>query len=107
MINEDKVEIQSGLKRCLQHLDRILEKAKDDEDAQLQLAALKETRQTLIDLAKIYGTLKQSLTVNISLADSPEWHLLRQVLIETFNDYPEAGKAFIAKARRLNVTLAD
>ncbi len=40
-LNDERVEVQSGLKRCIKEIERILEEAKDDEDKQMQLAALK------------------------------------------------------------------
>ena len=105
VLNDERVEVQSGLKRCIKEIERILERAKDDDNAALQLSALKEMRQALIDLAKIYGTLKQSLTINVALTDSPEWLELRAILVDVFNAHPEAERAFVEKARRLNVAL--
>jgi len=105
VLNDERVEVQSGLKRCIKEIERILDRAKDDEDAVLQLAALKEMRATLIDLAKIYGTLKQSLTINVALTDSPEWYELRSILVAIFHEHEEAGRAFVERARKLNVSL--
>lgn len=104
-LNDERVEVQSGLKRCIKEIERILEEAKGDEDRILQLAALKEMRSALIDLAKIYGTLKQSLTINVSLTDSPEWLELRSILVDVFREHPAAERMFVEKARRLNVAL--
>ena len=104
-LNDERVEVQSGLKRCIKEIERILEEAKDDEDKQMQLAALKEMRSALTDLAKIYSGLRASLTINVALTDSPEWLELRSILVGVFNEHPAAGRAFVEQARRLNVAL--
>ena len=69
----------------------------------LALASLKEMRQTLIDLAKIHGTLKNELVVKIDLATSPQWAQLREILVEVFEQFPNAERAFVSKVRHLGV----
>ena len=105
VLNDERVEVQGGLKRCIGEIERILEEAKGDEDRLTQLSALKEMRSASVDLAKIYSGLRASLTINVALTDSPEWLELRSILVEVFGEHPAAGKAFVERARRLNVTL--
>ena len=105
VLNDERVEVQSGLKRVVKEIEAILDRAKKQNDDPLALASLKEMRNTLVDLAKVYGQLKTSLTVNVALSDSPEWLELRSILLGVFEKHPAAGKAFIERARRLNVSL--
>ena len=104
-MNEDRVEIQGGLKRIVKEIEGILERAKQNNDDPLALASLKEMRGTLVDLAKVYGQLRTSLTINVPLADSPEWLDLRTILAGVFSEHPAAGKVFVERARRLNIAL--
>lgn len=102
-LNEERVEISGGLRRCVKEIEGILERAKEQNDDPLALASLREMRQTLIDLAKLHGTLKNELTVRVDLAASPQWAQLREILCEVFADYPATERAFVEKVRHLGV----
>lgn len=102
-LNSERVEISSGLRRCVKEVEAILQRAKEREDDPLALASLKEMRATLIDLAKIHGSLKNELVVKVDLTSSPQWSQLREILIEVFADHPEAERAFVSKVRHLGV----
>lgn len=104
VLNDERVEVQGGLKRVVKEIEEILGRAKEKNDDPLALASLKEMRNTLVDLAKVYGQLKTSLTINVALTDSPEWAELRQVLIDVFRDHPDAERTFVERAHKLGVT---
>ena len=106
-LNGEQVEIKSGLKRILTEIDSILKRAKDRGDDPLALVSLREMRQTLLDLAKVYGTLKNELTINVNLADMPQWQQLREILVDVFRDHPEAELAFIEQTRHLRLGPPD
>lgn len=102
-LNEEQVEIKSGLKRIVTEIDRILKRAKERGDDPLALVSLREMRQTLLDLAKVYGTLKNELTINVNLADMPQWQQLREILVDVFREHPDAERAFIERTRHLRL----
>ena len=104
-INTDVVDIRSGLARIVAEVERILNRAKANGDDGMALASLRDMRATLLDLAKVYGQLKDVSTIQVEVGATPQWALLRQILIETFRDHPAALPTFIAKARPLRLAL--
>jgi hypothetical protein len=87
----------------VQKVEAIIERAEDENNDPLALASIKEMRSTLMDLAKVYGALKGTLTIEVSLADSPEWYELRVILMDLFQEFPEAGREFARRVKKLNV----
>lgn len=104
-INADQVDIRDGLKRIVREIEAILTRAKGEDDA-LALTALRDMRATLVDLAKVYGQLKEQTTVTVSINEAPEWMRLRHILSDVFRDHPEAGRAFIERAQRERLSIA-
>lgn len=75
---------------------RILLEAEKQGDLRTALAGIREARQCLELLAEMEGELDRRQHVNITL--SPEWHHVRNVLVESLTPYPDAR---IAVAERL------
>ena len=61
----ERVEIDTGLRRIVAEIDRVLQRAKANDDL-LALGSLKEMRTTLLALAKLHGQLRQELTVTVN-----------------------------------------
>jgi hypothetical protein len=102
-LNGEAVEIKSGLARIVRELEAILNRAKARGDDPLALVSLKELRGTLLDLAKVYGSLKSELTVTVNLAESPQWVQLRDILMDVLSRHPQAKQDFIERARFLRL----
>lgn len=102
-INGERVEIGDGLSRIVRELEAILNRAKARGDDPLALVSLKELRGTLLDLAKVYGSLKSELTVTVNLNDSPQWLQLREILLDVLGRHPQAKQEFIERARFLRL----
>jgi hypothetical protein len=102
-LNGEAVEIKGGLARIVRELEAILNRAKARGDDPLALVSLKELRGTLLDLAKVYGSLKSELTVTVNLNESPQWLQLRDILLDIFARHPEAKQDFIERARFLRL----
>jgi hypothetical protein len=102
-LNSETVEIKGGLARIVRELEAILNRAKARGDDPLALVSLRELRSTLLDLAKVYGSLKSELTVNVNLNDSPQWLALREVLFDVLSRHPQAKQDFIERARFLRL----
>lgn len=102
-IDDEQVDINQGLKRIVKEIEEILRRAKDSGDDAFALVSLREMRSTLLDLAKLYGRLNDSVNVNVNIAATPQWAELRQVLIEVFNEHPTALTTFQRKTRHLKL----
>lgn len=102
-LNGEAVEIKGGLARIVRELETILNRAKARGDDPLALVSLKELRATLLDLAKVFGSLKSELTVNVNLNDHPSWLQLRGVLLDVFERHPQAKQDFIERTRFLRL----
>ena len=102
-INRDTVDINEGLQRIVREVDGILRRAKAAGDDQLALTSLRDMRQTLMDMARIYGQLQQVTTVEINVADLPQWHQLKTILVEVFHLHPDASETFLTKTRHLRL----
>ena len=100
-INRDTVDIKEGLQRIVREIDSILRRAKAAGDDQLALISLRDMRQTLMDMARIYGQLQQVTTVNVNVGDLPQWQQLKAILVEVFRLHPDAGETFLTKTRHL------
>ncbi|MEE4212682.1 MAG: hypothetical protein V2I43_25845, partial [Parvularcula sp.] len=104
-INEDQVEITKSMQRVLREIEAILNRVKGDDDA-LALTALRDMRQTLMDLGKLYGQLNDKTTIQVSINEAPEWVRLRLILGDVFRAHPEAGQAFLARANQERLSIA-
>lgn len=102
-LNGEAVEIKGGLARIVRELEAILNRAKARGDDPMALVSLKELRATLLDLAKVYGSLKSELTVNVNLNDSPQWQQLRECLLDVLSRHPQARQDFIERTRFLRL----
>ena len=102
-INQDQLDISTGLQRIVREIDGILQRAKDAGDDGLALTALRDMRGTLMDLAKLYGKLREVSTVEVKILEAPQWVQLRAILVEVFNAHPAAGAAFLDKTRHLKL----
>ena len=95
--------MQEGLQRIVREVDGILRRAKAAGDDQLALTSLRDMRATLMDMARIYGQLQQVTTVNVNVADLPQWQQLKAILVEIFHLHPAAGETFLTKTRHLRL----
>ena len=64
-------------------------------------------RQTLMDLAKLYGKLREVSTVDVKILEAPQWVQLRAILGEVFAAHPAAGEMFLSKTRHLQLIMRD
>jgi|GEM_PF-2067197 len=99
----EQVEIKSGLQKIIREIETILNRAKARGDDPMALTALRDLRATLLDLAKVYGSLKSEMTVTVNLNDSPQWIVLRNVLLRVFEHHPAAKAEFIEATRSMRL----
>jgi hypothetical protein len=60
-------------------------------------------RGTLLDLARLHGQLQNVTTLQVNIAELPQWVQLRNILIEVFNEVPAAREVFARKTRHLKL----
>lgn len=102
-LNEGDIEIDASMKRILREIDALLNRAKADNNDPLALMSLKEMRATLMDLAKLTGSLQRELTVTVNLNESPQFITLRQMILQVLERHPDAKADFLGKMRRLQI----
>lgn len=102
-LNGERVEVDGGLRRIVHEIDALLRRAKEDGNDPLALMSLREMRQTLMDLAKLHGSLKNELTVSISLNDSPQFLKLREMILRVLERHPDAKADFLGEMTRLQI----
>ena len=106
-VNQDRVDISSGLQRIIREIECILNRSKESGDDQLALSALRDMKNTLLDLGRLHGQLQNVTTLQIKVAELPQWIQLRQILIEVFNEVPAARHVFALKTKHLNLIEAQ
>ncbi|QIQ87961.1 hypothetical protein [Erythrobacter sp.] len=102
-LNEGDVEIHRSLKRVVTEIDSLLQRAKADGNDPLALMSLREMRNALMDLAKLTGTLQNELTVNVNLNESPQFIVLRQMILRVLDRHPDAKADFLGEMQRLQI----
>jgi hypothetical protein len=90
-IEEGDVDITTGLQRIVREIDQILQRAKAAGDDGMAFASLRDMLVTLMDLAKLYGKLREVSTVEVKILGAPQWLQLRAILVEVFNEHRAAG----------------
>ena len=102
-LNGERIEVDRGLRRIVREIDALLQRAKKNGDDPMALMSLREMRTTLMDLAKLHGTLRQELTVQVNLNDSPQFQTLRDMILRVLERHPDAKADFLSEMRRLQV----
>ena len=103
-LNAGQVEIDGGLQNIVHEIDALLRRAKADGNDPLALMSLKEMRATLMSLAQLHGSLRQELTVNVNLNESPQFLTLREMILRVLARHPEAKADFLGEMKRLAIT---
>ncbi len=99
-LNDERVEVDSGLRKVVKEIEAILARAKGNEDDLLALGSLREMRTTLLALAKIHGQLNSELTVrHISISEDPRYHKLRTIILNVLEHHPDAKADFLGQVR--------
>ncbi|MEM7516068.1 MAG: hypothetical protein AAF368_03975 [Planctomycetota bacterium] len=98
-------DIDNDLRWIIQRLRRAVEACEDDEQL-LELAQLREMRKSLIDLAKVRGMFSNKIDVSIDLGSSPQFLMLRTIILKVLEAHPDAKAAFLEEMQALNVVEA-
>lgn len=102
-IVSDGEDIDNDLRWLLRRLRKSIEACGDDDDKLLELAQMREMRHTLESLAKLRGMFSQKIDVQIDLGSSPQFLLLRQIILRVLDQHPEAKADFLREMNVLKV----
>lgn len=106
LLNQDRLDVAQTYDSLARRVEKLITKAEETRDDGFALAAMEGLRKILRDIAQTQGKLANSLTVNVSLSESPEWVTLRTILGELVEEVPEAREPLLRKMRHhvLSVT---
>ena len=109
IINQDRLDISTTYESLARRVEKIISKAEAGEDDAFALAAMEGLRKVLRDIAQMQGKLATSLTVNVSLAESKEWVLMRRILQDVIEEVPAAREPLLRRMHYhvLSVTQED
>ncbi len=99
VLNEERLDIAKTYDSLARRVERILTEAEETEQPALALAAVDGLRRVLKDIATMNGQMAQELTVNVSLAQAPEWVTLRRILGQVIDEVPAAREPLLRHMR--------
>lgn len=105
-LNEDRLDISKTYEALARRVERLISKAEENDDHGLALASMEGLRKVLRDIAQLHGKLAQTLRVEVSVMDSPEWIELRDILEQTFIEHPQAKQRFLQIAGQHRLSIA-
>jgi len=95
-------DIDNDLRWLLRRLKTAIDYCEDD-DKLLELAQMREMRHTLESLAKIRGMFNQKIDVQIDLGSSPQFLMLRTIILKVLDAHPDAKADFLDEMKVLKV----
>ncbi len=104
-VASDGDDIDMDLRWLLKRLRKAIEEADatGEPDRLLELAQMREMRHTLESLAKIRGMFSNKIDVSIDLGTSPQFIMLRQIILKVLEAHPMAKADFLDEMRVLQV----
>ena len=105
-LNDERLDIANTYEALARRVERLITKAEEEGNDGLALASMEGLRKVLHDIATMQGKLAQQLTVQVSLLESKEWCVVRDLLEGIFHEHPAAGQAFLEQARRRRLSIA-
>ncbi|SLN66676.1 hypothetical protein PEL8287_03698 [Roseovarius litorisediminis] len=106
ILNEDRMDVGRTYDSLARRVEKLITKAEENEDDGFALAAMEGLRKILRDIATMHGKMSQELTVTQSLATSPEWVTVKNILRAVCDEVPEAREPLLRHMRHnvLSVT---
>ena len=109
VLNEDRLDVGRTYESLAHRVEKLITKAEENEDDGFALAAMDGLRKVLKDIATMHGKMATSLSVSVTLAESPEWVTLKSILQAVCDEVPEAREPLLRHMRHhvLSVTQED
>lgn len=109
VLNGERMDVSRTYESLARRVEALITKAEENEDDGFALSAMEGLRRVLRDIATMHGKMATQLSVEVKLAESPEWVTLKQIIREVCNEVPEAREPFLRRMRHhvLSVTKED
>lgn len=109
ILNDERLDIGRTYDSLARRVEKLISKAEENEDDGFALAAMEGLRKILRDIATMHGKMATSLSVSVSLSESPEWVTLKSILRAVCDEVPEAQPVLLKHMRHhvLSVTKED
>lgn len=109
IINQDRMDVAMTYESLARRVEKLITQAEQEDNPAFALSAMEGLRRCLRDIAQLQGKLAQNLTVNVTLAESPEWVTLKNILREVCEEVPQAQEPLLRRMRHhvLSVTKED
>lgn len=109
VVNEERMDVARTYDTLARRVEKLITKAEENEDDGFALAAMEGLRKVLRDIATMQGKLATNISVEMKIAESPEWITLRRVLTELCAEVPQAREPLLRLMRDnvLSVTKDD
>lgn len=106
VVNEERMDVAKTYESLARRVEKLVSKAEETEDDGFALSAMEGLRRVLRDIATMHGKMATQLSVEVKLAESPEWVTLKQIIREVCDEVPEAREPFLRRMRHhvLSVT---
>ncbi|WJY21184.1 hypothetical protein QTA57_15605 [Fontisubflavum oceani] len=109
VLNDERIDVARTYETLARRVEKLITKAEENEDDGFALAAMDGLRKVLKDIATMHGKMATSLSVSVTLAESPEWVTLKSILQAVCDEVPEAREPLLRHMRHhvLSVTQED
>jgi hypothetical protein len=106
ILNDERLDIGRTYDSLARRVEKLITKAEENEDDGFALAAMDGLRKVLKDIATMHGKMSTSLSVEVKLAESPEWVTLKAILNDVCEEVPAAREPLLRHMRHhvLSVT---
>ncbi len=106
VLNDERMDVARTYESLARRVKKLITKAEENEDDGFALAAMEGLRKVLRDIATMHGKMATNLTVTQSLAESPEWVTMKEILRAVCDEVPEAQPVLLKHMRHhvLSVT---
>jgi len=106
ILNDERLDIGRTYDSLARRVEKLITKAEENEDDGFALAAMEGLRKILRDIATMHGKMATSLSVSVSLSESPEWVTLKSILNAVCEEVPAAREPLLRHMRHhvLSVT---
>ena len=97
VLNDERMDVARTYESLARRVEKLINKAEENEDDGFALAAMEGLRKVLRDIATMHGKMATQLSVELKLAESPEWVTLKQIICEVCDEVPGAREAFLRR----------
>ena len=99
VLNDERMDVARTYESLARRVERLITKAEENEDDGFALSAMEGLRRVLRDIATMHGKMATSLSVEVKLAESPEWVTLKQIIRDVCDEVPAAREPFLRRMR--------